>query len=203
MTQMNEAAVRLGLALYRRTAREGSEFYNVYDLIFDENEGLRHAVLNSGDAGFWNLQQDAARILDGSGIAQVYRKDVPSSGVQEFLLKITPLGHSLYSLAHIGTDFELDDIDGIEPADVVSVLNDETQSQAIAEDLRKIDKSLNDLCLSNHQRVTINCYVTMLITICEMPERDVKLFWTILERLNQFSGVASLVVALLAMRLAR
>jgi hypothetical protein len=41
----------------------------------------------------------------------------------------------------------------------------------------------------------------MLIVVARMPDPDAKLFWTILNRLNAFAGVASLIVALIALRL--
>jgi hypothetical protein len=204
--QLNEAAVRLGLALYKRTILEGDKFYSVFDLVFEEDDarskaGFLRRAANKSD--FWGLQQEAARILDGAGIARVQRKSIPDSAVQEYALRLTDLGRSLYAVAYMESDLTVDSVNDITPAQIATVLSNETSSSEIAGELKKLDPALNKLNLSNHQRATVDAYVIMLVAICEMPERDAKLFWLIVERLSQIAGVASLVVAIIAMRLAR
>ncbi len=202
-----EAAVRLGLALYRKTVREGADFYSIYDLVFADEVKERPASLFltgfAAKSDFWGVQQEAARMLDGAGLVQVHRKQMPNSAVADYSLRLTKLGKAIYSLAYLQSDTVLESIEGITSADVAAVLADDGEAQLVASEFRDLDDALNGLALSNFQRASVNSYVNMLVSICEMPERDAKLFWVILERLSHFADVASLIVAVIALRLAR
>ena len=203
MNSLDEAAIRLGLALYRRTLLEGANFYKVYDLVFDEKnlqpKPLFLRVFFKNDT-FWGEQEQAAKVLDSSKIAQVQRQQVVGSVAGDYSIKLTPFGRKLFEIAYLQSDRTANEIEGLTIEDLGSALSSEKNSEVIADELQNIDESLNQLSLNNFQRSLTKSYVNVLVEICLAPDRDVKLFWLVLDRLNQFAGVASLIVAIIALR---
>lgn len=203
MKNLDDAAIRLGLALYQRTLLEGENFYKVYDLVFDEKNlhprPLFLRVFFRNDT-FWGEQEEAAKILDSSRIAQVQRQQVVGSVTSDYGIKLTPFGRKLFEIAYLQSDRSANEIHGLTIEDLGSALSSDVNSEFIANELRNIDESIDRLELNNFQRSLAQSYVNVLIEICFAPDRDVKLFWLVLDRLNQFAGVASLIVAIIALR---
>ncbi|MGI9362202.1 MAG: hypothetical protein ACR2O7_11675 [Parasphingorhabdus sp.] len=202
---MDEDAVRLGLALYRRSVQSGFDFYRIYDLLFDDETRPTslYSRLSGKETSFWSLQTEAARILDGAGIASVQRKRISGTVADDYSIKLTAFGRTIYSLASLQADSHLDEIEGLTIEDIDGVLKSDLLSQELGNELRGIDAEIAKLDLSNFQYSTVTSYVNILVAICEMPQGDSKLFWIVLERLSHFAGVASLIVALIALRLVK
>jgi hypothetical protein len=94
-------------------------------------------------------------------------------------------------------------MDGVSIDDVAGILKDENESAKLADDIEALSPKIEKLGLSNFERATVNGNIQILTIISRMPEPEVKMFWTIMERLNQIAGVGSLIIAIIALRLAR
>lgn len=204
--EVDEEALRIGLELYQRTTLHGPHFYSLYDLAFSDEKQNQRSIfkrLFSSEESFWGRQKEIGRYLENAGLAQLQRSQVAGSAHSDYSVRLTALGKSIFSLAYIQTDHRVREIEGLAIEDLSLLLRDEDRSMVLAKELRELDFASPDLALSNYERTMVLSYNSMLAIVCEMPERDPRLFWTILERLNNFAGVASLVVALIAMKMSQ
>lgn len=79
MSTVDDATVRLGLALYRQTILEGPSHYSVESLVFGQLQkeipgGLFQRLFNERDFDFWGKQEELAKKLAQSGIADHYSR---------------------------------------------------------------------------------------------------------------------------------
>lgn len=205
---MPDSVARVGLALYRETLLNGLTYYNITDLVFNHiQKGMKPSVFSRmfrRSADFWGSAEDLAKQLAESGIADRHTRPVEGERfLYDHLVRLTPFGRSLFDLAYAETLSPDAAVQGLSLEDTLLVLRDETKSLALADELAKLGPEIDALELSNFQRVTVDCYISMLTVVARMPDPDAKLFWTILNRLNAFAGVASLIVAIIALRMAK
>ena len=207
MSEADEALLRVGLALYQETRVNGRDYYNIQSLIFDHiaektNPTVFAKLFHKEGRQFWGKEDEFAKRLSQVGIAEHFAKPNPDDrNIKDHFVKLTPFGKGVYDLAYSQSSAEQHTIEGLSLDDAMIVLRDEYKAHELASDLAKIDSDLGKLGLSNFQRSTVDGYINVMILVCRMPDPDGKLFWLILNRLNQFAGVASLIVALIALRL--
>lgn len=209
MSIPNDALVRLGIALYRETKRDGVKFYPVQDLVFDHigqkiPSNLFQKLFRDNSFDFWGEQEELAKGLAQTGLAEHFSRVADGTGFQrDHFVKLTPFGRTLLDIAHAQEDPNFPSIEGLSLEDALVVLKDEKSSREVANELEGIDIQLGQLALTNFERATVNSYVSVLVAVCKMPDPDGRLFWIVLNRLSQFAGVASLIVAIIALRLAK
>lgn len=209
MSVPDDALVRLGIALYRETKRDGLRFYAVQDLVFDHigqkvPSGLFRKLFRDNAFDFWDEQEELAKGLAQTGIAEHFSKLVEGDAFRrDHYLKLTSFGRTLLEIAHAQEDPNFPSIEGLTLEDALTVLKNEKNASDLASDLSNIDTKLGELNLTNFERSTVNSYVSILVAVSRMPDPDGRLFWIILNRLSQFAGVASLIVAIIALRLGR
>lgn len=207
MSESDDALLRLGLALYHETRVNGLAYYNVQELIFEHiaertSPQIFARLFHKEGRQFWGKEEELAKRLSHAGIAEHFIKPNPANDfVKEHFVKLTSFGKGIYDLAYSQSAADQSSIEGISLEDALLVLRDERRTAEFVNDLQNLDGELNKLELSNFQRSAVNSYLQMMVVLCSMPDPDGKLFWMILNRLNQFAGVASLVVALIALRL--
>jgi hypothetical protein len=201
-----EALLRLALTLYRESVARGIDFYSIDELV---NERISKSTMKTifdrlfrSDKTFWSQQEDLAKRLASHNLAEYHSKaaNTQDSFLKDHFVKITPFAKALFDVAHADARGEIGNLEGITIEDIYSATKSENQCGAIASDLRILVDSVSQMEFSNFEQASIRSYLNILIIVCESPEPDRHLFWTILNRLNQFSGIASLVVALIALR---
>lgn len=206
MTTQDDAVFRMGWALYRESKVNGVNFYSLHDLI---NQHLDNSPQTDGGKSqfkrshvdFWGQQEEVAKRLAGAGIAEHHTRAVEGDRfLKDQLLRLTPFGSRLYELAQAQVQEDAEEIEGLVVGDVRATLADEVHARRLADGLRGLPQKIDALRLSNFDKAAARSYVDVLIVVCEMPDPDAKLFWLALNRLSQIAGVASLIVALIALK---
>lgn len=200
---MDEDLIRLGLALYEETKTNGAKMYRVHDLVFDESSSAFRKFMNrltGSESDFWKFSEDLALGLSRVGIAVHSTKLVQATRRNDYFLQLTPFGRKLFDLAHAPT-IAASEIEGLSMLEAMLALRNEKIVTEIVSELSTINAQIDDLNLSNFQKASAHSYVNIIIEITNMPDPDINLFWLTLERASYIAGVASLIVAVVQLKM--
>jgi hypothetical protein len=203
MSAIDDNVIRLGLALYEATKIGGVKMYSVHELVFDEHASGVGRLINrlTGYRGdFWKASEDMAQALARAGIAEHSSTGIDDVYRREQFVQLTDFGKKIFDLAHAPKSTP-SEIVGLKREDLLLLLGSEDAARKIADDLAELEPKINALRLSNLQKGNAQAYVRILVEIARMPEPDGGLFWLTLERANQVAGIASLIVACIALRM--
>lgn len=203
MSAIEDDVIRLGLALYEATKIGGVKMYSVHDLVFDEHASGVGKLINrlTGYRGdFWKVSEDMAQALARAGIAEHSSTRIDDVYRREQYVQLTDFGRKMFDLAHAPKS-AISEIEGLKREDILLLLGNEDVAREIADDLASLEPKIDALRLSNVQKGNAQACLRIMVEIARMPEPDGNLFWLTLERANQFAGIASLIVACIALRM--
>jgi len=187
----------LAWALYLETRARGHDYYKASELETGYETGY--------SAPESPLVSEVVKELERRGFATHYAKRAESGHAHiasktEYYLKITPFGLSIIGRARKQAIENKSELFGLVESDIHGILADDKRVDTLRVEINRFKESEGVTKLSNFERALLKSYLDILLALCNSPEPDAPLFWTVLNRISLIAGIGSFVAALVALK---
>jgi hypothetical protein len=175
-----------------------SQYSFLRQLFFEGYSGGRHKGLR------WTRSEIRDKYQEIVPGGKDFSEALDTLVYRKFLkMEISPSGSLVhYFLTRMAVDYLAAESSGFDSSawTGMNVKNSLSSSEKdlLIDGLKSIEARLDGLGLSNEEKSSVVSYVVAARILAESPEPPLQIIWLILERLNNFSGVAALLLSIFA-----